>query len=193
MICVQTASMASAVNGPGLRACSARMMVASRSGFSTGPSTSNSFLMSPTCWAVRARSFSSWSSCSSISSMRWRRGCKRASKLLSMLSFEFLQEADQCLHTFERHGVVDGSAHATHTLVSLQLQEPARLGLREKLGIERLILEEERYIHARAHGWVNSAHIKIGGVEKTVQGLCLADVLGLNGLNATLPLEPLED
>src|SRR5690606_33072659 len=146
MICVQTASMASGVKGPGLRACSSRIIMASRSGFSTGPSTSNSCLTSPTSWAVRARSFNSARICSSIASMRWRKGCQRGIKLLSMVSFEFLHEGDQCLHAFKRHGVIDGGTHAAHALVPLELQETAFLRLGEKLGIQRLVLEKERHI-----------------------------------------------
>src|SRR5690606_13742638 len=136
MIWVQTASMASAVNGPGLRACNERMMTASRSGLRTGPSTSNSFLTSPTACAVRARSFSSWRICSSISSMRWRKGCKRANRVLSILLFEILHEGDQCLNAFKRHGVVNGSAHAADALVPLELHQPPRFCLGEELSVQ---------------------------------------------------------
>src|SRR5690606_5533494 len=192
MIWVHTASMASAVNGPWLRACRERMMSASRSGLSTGPSTSNSLLMSPMACAARARSFRSWRIWSSMSSMRWRKGCKRANRVLSILSFEFLHEGDQCLNAFKRHGIVKRGPHSAYALVPLELHQPARFCLGKKFRVQGVVFQEERHIHARAYRPMNRCYIKIRGIEETVKCLCLANILRFDGRHAPLALEPFE-
>ena len=42
-------------------------------------------------------------------------------EFLSMLSMELLHEGCKCLDTLERHGIVDGSAHASNRPVPLEL------------------------------------------------------------------------
>lgn len=42
---------------------------------------------------------------------------------------ECLHEVSEGLHTLEGHGIVDGGAHATHTAVTLELQQLGGSGL----------------------------------------------------------------
>jgi hypothetical protein len=97
------------------------------------------------------------------------------------------------LHAFDGHGVVDAGAHAADRLVAFELQQTGLFGSRQKRVVECLVAQEERHIHARAAVCSHAVLVQAGGVEGAVQQLGLGNIALLDGFDAALALEPLED
>src|SRR5690606_9201351 len=74
------------------------------------------------------------------------------SSLLAMSTLEIGHVIDQRLHPGQRHRVVDGRAHAADHAMPLEADQ-AGLARFDKEGlVERGVGQEERHVHARAHG-----------------------------------------
>ena len=67
-----------------------------------------------------------------------------------MRELEALHELDELLHAGERHGVVDGRAHAAHDAVTLEVHETCLSCLLEELRIELFVAGDEGNVHERA-------------------------------------------
>src|SRR5690606_17257178 len=97
---------------------------------------SKSFLTSPTASAVFARSFSNARICSSSVSIFSRSGSSLSFNESAMATLEVLQEGDQSLNPFERHGVINRSTHSANRFVPFELQQASSFRLRKKLGVQ---------------------------------------------------------
>src|SRR2546428_681478 len=70
----------------------------------------------------------------------------------AMLGLEFAHVIDQRSHAFDRHRVVDRSAHSANRAVALQLDHSALYRALFEFVFERRIGKRERDVHARAVG-----------------------------------------
>src|SRR5579859_1272501 len=53
---------------------------------------------------------------------------------------KILHEGHQCLHRFQRDGVVDRRTHAAQRLVTLQCKQACSFGFLEEIGVQRTVV-----------------------------------------------------
>src|SRR5690606_12410692 len=138
-----------------------------------GPSASTSCLTSPTCKARFARRLSSSRIWRSVASICSRNGASLLCNTLAMALFEILHKVDHGLYAGQGHGVIDGSPHAAHAFVPLELQQARLLGLGQEGAVERLVGQDERHVHARTHRPMHGIGIKSALFQVAVQGVGL--------------------
>src|SRR5688572_19688474 len=105
---------------------------------------------------------------------------------------EVLHVVDELAHALDRHGVVDGGAHAAHGAVPLQLHHALALGALEELLVQLRIGERERHVHPGAVLPGDRVLVERARVEEVVKHLRLGDVALLDLGEPALRFQPLE-
>src|SRR3569623_562701 len=83
---------------------------------------------------------------------------------------EILHEGRQRLDCLQRNSVVERSAHAAERLVALEREQAGSLRLGQEGAIERVVMQGERHVHARARGRCDRVAVEATGtVDRAVQ------------------------
>src|SRR5690606_38294583 len=98
--------------------------------------------------------------------------------VLPVAPLEITHEIGQCLHAFHRHGVVDRRAHAAEHAMALERDQPGLAGLVEERRVQRIVVQEEWHVHARARRRIHVVAVEAAGaVDGVVEQLRLSFAL----------------
>ena len=108
-----------------------------------------------------------------------------------MLLAEVCHIRGESLHTLQRHGVVDGGAHAADATVSLDAAETLLFCARDEVRFEGLARQAEGDVHARAAALLRVSAIEaVGAVDGVVEERRLFRVCLAHGGKAAVLLDP---
>ena len=110
----------------------------------------------------------------------------------TVATFEVNHEIGQGFNAFQRHGVIDGGAHAAYHTVTFQRMQTCGEGLFQKT-LSVAVRQLERHVHAGTVGFRHIVTIEITLINDAVQQFCflLIDLVHLR--HAAVLLQPFKD
>ncbi len=93
----------------------------------------------------------------------------------TVATFEVNHEIGQGVNAFQRHGVIDGGAHAAYHTVTFQRMQTCGEGLFQKTLSVLSVRQLERHVHAGTVGFRHIVTIEITFINDAVQQFSFAD------------------